>query len=210
MPDPAVKREAYWGARELLPGVAFARGERVTDLDGALAAAEEIGYPVVLKALGRAHKSDSGGVALDIADADALAAAFAAMPAAPEYAVEEWVDGRTGVEMIVGARRDPSFGPVVVVGAGGLFTELLADSAIALAPVDHTYACDLINGLRVARLLNGYRGSPPLDVSGLADIVVAVSEAIARTPSVAALELNPVLVRSRGAVALDRHWENVS
>jgi acetate---CoA ligase (ADP-forming) len=98
----------------------------------------------------------------------------------------------------------------VVVGAGGLLTELLADSAIALAPVDHAYACHLINGLRVARLLNGYRGSQPLDVSGLADIVVAVSEAIACTPFVAALELNPVLVRSRGAVALDRHWENVS
>jgi acyl-CoA synthetase (NDP forming) len=210
-PDPArILGDPYWSLCELLPGVAYARGERVTDLDGALLAAKAIGYPVVLKALGRAHKSDGGGVALNLADEAALAHAWSRLPKAAEYAVEEQVDVRTGVEMIVGGRRDPSFGPVVVVGAGGILAELLADSAVAPAPVDHAIACILINELRVARLLAGYRGSRALDVDSLADVVVAVSEAIAVDARIAALELNPVLVRERGSVALDRHWENVS
>jgi len=202
--------DPYWSTRDLLPEVTFARGERVTDRQGALVAAEAIGYPIVIKALGRAHKSDDGGVILGLTDAAALTAAWPRLPAAPEYAVEEQVDVRTGVEMIVGARRDPSFGPVVVVGAGGLLTELLADSAVAPAPVKPADAYKMLDGLRVSRLLGGYRGRPPLDVAGLVDIVVAVSEAIAAHPGIGALELNPVLVRERGAVALDRHWENVS
>lgn len=202
--------DPYWAVAELLPDVTYPRGERVTDLDGALQAARRIGFPVVLKALGRAHKSDDGGVVLGITDESALSRAWRAVPIAAEYAVEEQVDGRTGVEVIVGAHRDRSFGPVVVVGAGGILTELLADSAVAPAPVDRAYALRMIDGLRVAPLLRGYRGGPPLDVDGLAGIVVAVSEAIRATPDAGALELNPVLVRPSGAVALDRHGEYVS
>lgn len=88
--------------------------------------------------------------------------------------------------------------------------ELPADSAVALAPVDRRTACRLIDELRVARLLSGYRGGQTLDTGSLADIVVAVSEAVVAAPEVRARELNPVLVREQGSVALDRYWENVS
>jgi acyl-CoA synthetase (NDP forming) len=165
---------------------------------------------VALKALGRAHKSDGGGVAIGLADAGDLARAYAAMPPASSYSVEENVDSRGGVEMIVGGRRDRVFGPVVVVGAGGVLAELLEDSVVAPALVGLDEAREMVGRLRIAQLLRGYRHQPARDIDALADVIVAVGQAIADTPAVEALELNPVLVRARGAVALDCHWENVS
>ncbi|NUT35242.1 MAG: acetate--CoA ligase family protein, partial [Hamadaea sp.] len=126
----ALDGDPYWTGRVLLPEVVFARAEEVRDVASALAAAERIGYPVALKALGRAHKSDDGGVVLGLTDPAALAAAFGAMPQSPAYAVEELHDLGEGVEIFVGARRDPAFGPVVSVGAGGLLAEVLADVAL--------------------------------------------------------------------------------
>jgi acyl-CoA synthetase (NDP forming) len=202
--------DPYWTGRELLPGVRFARAEEVFDAEGAALAAGRIGYPVVLKALGRAHKSDGGGVAVGLATEEALAEAFAAMPNSPAYAVEQQHDLAEGVEVLVGARRDRSFGPVVVVGAGGLLTELLDDSAVALAPVDRDRARDLVRSLRVHRLLAGYRGRPPVAEDALVDVIVVVAEAICRHPEITSVELNPVLVTATGATALDCHWENVS
>ncbi|NUT37778.1 MAG: CoA-binding protein, partial [Hamadaea sp.] len=125
-------------------------------------------------------------------------------------AVEELHDLGEGVEIFVGARRDPAFGPVVAVGAGGLLAEVLDDVALALAPVDAAAAVRLIAGLRVARALAGYRRRPPLAVDALAAAVAAVSRAICARPEVATVELNPLLVTARGATALDCHWENAS
>ena len=202
--------DPYWTGRELLPSVRFARAEEVFDTEGAVAAAGRIGYPVVLKALGRAHKSDGGGVVVGLTTEEAVVEAFAALPHSPAYAVEQQHDLAEGVEVLVGARRDRSFGPVVVIGAGGLLTELLGDSAVALAPVDRDRARELVRSLRVHRLLAGYRGRPPVSEDALVDVIVVVAEAICRHPEIASMELNPVLVTAAGAIALDCHWENVS
>lgn len=209
---PVAAGDPYWTGRDLLPDVSFARAEEVHDVAGALAAAERIGYPVVLKALGRAHKSDDGGVALGLPDAAALAAAFAQMPVggAGAYAVEEMHDLGAGVEIFVGARRDPAFGPVVAVGAGGLLAEVLSDVALALAPLDTAAARSLIEDLRISRLLAGFRGGPALAVDALAEAVAAVSRAICARPAITIVELNPLLVTARRATALDCHWENAS
>jgi hypothetical protein len=115
------------------------------------------------------------------------------------------VVARDGVEMIVGARRDPSFGPVVLVGMGGVLAELVADTAVALAPVDRVEAQRLVAGLRGAALLHGFRGRPAVDTAALAGVVVAVSRVAADRPGVAELDLNPVLVTADGAIALDLH-----
>ncbi|MEV6966659.1 acetate--CoA ligase family protein [Hamadaea sp. NPDC051192] len=200
----------YFAGRALLPEVAFADAEPVRDAAEAVAAAERIGYPVVLKALGRAHKSDDGGVVLGLRTAAAVTAAFGRLPASSAYAVERQHDLAEGIELLVGARIDACFGPVVVVGAGGLLTEVLQDSAVALAPVDAYRAGDMLRELRLFPLLAGHRGRPAVDVTGVTSVIEAVSQAICRTAGLAALELNPVLVTSSGAVALDCHGENVS
>ena len=123
----------------------------------ALAAAAELGYPVALKAAALLHKSDAGGVALDLRDAAALAAALAAFQArfgdAAPFALERMAPLAGGVELIVGCRWDARFGPLLLVGMGGLFTELFADVRAALAPVDDEDAARLIGELRGAPLL---------------------------------------------------------
>ena len=189
-------------------GVRFARAQVVTTLAEARQAAVEVGYPVVLKVAGLAHKSDVGGVALDLGDEAALTRAWEAMAArlaAPAYTVEEMVATRDGVEMIVGARRDPSFGPVVLVGMGGVLAELLADTAVGLAPIDQVAALRLIESLRGSAVLDGLRGRVRVDTGALADVVAAASRVATDRPEVAELDLNPVLVTAEGAIALDLH-----
>ena len=128
--------------------------------------------PVALKALGLLHKSDAGGVALGLAtEAGASARAHAAMAARlhpPAFVVERMADTRDGVELIAGVRRDPRFGPVVMVGLGGLFTEALHDVAFALAPVEEDDVPALLDALAGAPLLRGARGRPPVDVAAVA------------------------------------------
>ncbi|RZU75483.1 acyl-CoA synthetase (NDP forming) [Micromonospora kangleipakensis] len=211
-PAGAVAGDAYWAGRELLAaaGVAFPPARAVRSRDDALVAAGELGYPVVLKALGLAHKSDVRGVALGLDDAAAVAAAFDDMAgrlAPAGYAIETMVELREGVELIVGARRDPRFGPVLLVGFGGVYAELIADTAVDLAPVDRDGARDLLARLRGAALLAGFRGRPAVDLDALADVIVAVSRVAAAHPEIAELDLNPVLATPHGAVALDCHWE---
>ena len=186
------------------PGFAAAR--TVDGRDEALVAAAELGYPVVLKALGLLHKSDAGGVALGLGDERELGPVFDDLSArlAPEsFSVEVAEDVAAGFELLVGGRRDPRFGPLVVVAAGGLHAETLRDVAVALAPIDEATAEELIRSLVSASLLRGARGRPPLDVAAAARAVAALSHFAAAHPEVAEVEVNPLLVRREGAVALD-------
>ena len=126
-------------ARRLLAeaGLDFPRSLQAVDRRGrALAAASEVGYPVVLKALGVLHKSDAGGVALGLEDPEAVASAAAAMEAPTGYSVEQMVAAPGSVELIAGCRWDPRLGPVLLLGLGGIFAEVLRDVAVALAPAD--------------------------------------------------------------------------
>jgi acetate---CoA ligase (ADP-forming) len=199
---------SYFGARRLLSsyGLRFAEAEEVSDLDEALSAASRLGYPVALKALGTLHKSDVGGVALGLRDDAALTAAFDDMRARldpPTCSVERMTAPSDGVEVIVGGRNDPRFGPLVMVGLGGVFAEVLADTAVALAPVSAGVAAHLVRGLRAAPILTGARGRRPVDVAALIQALVGVSEAVAAHPSLAELDVNPLIVSPSGALALD-------
>jgi acyl-CoA synthetase (NDP forming) len=203
-PRPPAGADGYWGARELVAsaGIELAAARRVRTADEAVAAARELGYPVVVKALGALHKSDGGGVVLGIPDAARLREVHARLAPA-ELSVERMAPLADGVELIAGVRHDPRFGPLVLVGLGGLYAELLDDVAVALAPVDAAAARDLLLSLRGAPLLTGARGRPPLDVSAAADAIAALSQLGAARPDLAEIEINPLLVTPSGAVALD-------
>jgi hypothetical protein len=168
-----------------------------------------LGFPLAAKIQSAAipHKTEAGGVRLGIADLPALEAAFAdILSNAEHHAPGAAVDGvllepmaARGVEIIVGVVRDPSFGPVVMVGAGGVATELFQDTAYRLAPVDEIEATAMLRELRSAPLLDGFRGAPPADLPALARLVALVSRfADAGRAFVAELELNPVIVHPAG------------
>jgi acetate---CoA ligase (ADP-forming) len=194
--------EGYFSSRALVQsaGIPLAEARPVRTLDEARVAAEELVYPVVLKNLGREHKSEAGGVVLGIADAAELEAAFGEPG---HWSVERLAPLGDGVELIVGTRRDARFGPLLLVGLGGIHAELLRDVAVALAPVEPEEAEALLRSLRCAELLSGARGRPSLDVGAAARAASALSHLAARAPWLAELEVNPLLVTSRGVLGLD-------
>jgi acyl-CoA synthetase (NDP forming) len=196
----------YWESRAALEaaGVPFAAARPAGRPEEALTAAEELGFPVVLKALAASHKSDSGGVVVGIPDRAALEEQLSRMATfTTEYSVERTAPVAMGVELIVGVRRDPRFGPVTLVGMGGVYAELLGDVAVALAPVTEQKAEELIRSLRGAPLLTGARGRPPVDVPAAAVATAALSRFAAEHPEVDEVEVNPLLVLPEGALGLD-------
>ena len=193
-------------------GVAVAPERLATTPEAAATAAAELGVPVALKVVSRriSHKSDVGGVRLDLGSPAEVAAAAREMLASLR---EGGLDGlsvqpmvRGGAEVIVGARRDPHFGAVVMVGLGGIVVELLNDVALAPAPVSADRARAMLATLRTFSLLTGARGRPALDVAAVADTVCRVSWLAADLgPRLGDLEINPLIVRreAEGAVAVD-------
>jgi acyl-CoA synthetase (NDP forming) len=207
-PPVATHDSGYEGARSLLAraGVAFVAQHTVTSASEAMSAARELGYPVVLKALGNLHKSELGGVLLGLDGDDELKAAFAAMQRrlAPERcSVERMAPLADGLELLIGARWDLRFGPVALAGAGGVYAEVLRDTAVALAPVTVAQAESMIRSLRVAPLLLGARGRPRLDVAAAARALQTLGDLAAAHPEIVELEVNPLLVTPDGALALD-------
>ncbi len=211
LPGDPVAGDGYAAARALLAaaGVPFVRQRTVAGLPEALAAGHEIGYPVVLKALGRLHKSDGGGVVTGIEGAAGLEQAYADVQrrlAPAECSVESMAPVGDGIELLVGTRWDARFGPVALVGSGGVYTEILADTAVALAPVDVAGAETMLYSLRCAPLLRGVRGRPGVDVASAATALSALSRVAAAHPELAELEVNPLLVTPAGALALDARF----
>jgi acyl-CoA synthetase (NDP forming) len=206
--DSPLTDASYPAARAALAeaGIPFGAARTATSKEEALGAAADLGYPVVLKALGLLHKSDAGGVVVGLRDEEELAVAFDDLTArlAPEsFSVEAAEEVAKGFELLVGTRRDPRFGPLVAVAAGGLHAETLHDVAVALAPVDESAAEELVRSLASAPLLLGARGRPPLDVAAAARAVAALSRFAAAHPEIADAEVNPLLVLPEGAVGLD-------
>ena len=187
----------------------------VSDPASAVDAAESIGFPVVLKVSSPAvtHKSewgDGAGVAVGLDSADAVETAATRIIDAADAAgidgdilVEELHDTDAGTEVIVGGLRDPSFGPVVLTGLGGVFTEVYEDTAHRLAPIDHETARGALDELTAAQLLSGYRGREPADLDALADVVATVGDVLVSHNAIAEIDVNPVLATGSGAVALD-------
>lgn len=198
----------YLAARSLLGsyGIEFAHAEGAHDAQTVLAAAERIGYPVVLKALGAPHKSDGGGVALHLKDAADLAAAAGRMQAtvgARRFSVERLVDAADARELILGLRRDREFGPVILLGFGGIYAEVLDDVAVLLAPATRAAVEAALRRLRGAPLLFGARGRPSIDLVRLYRAVEGLNRLGLEHPEIAELDVNPLLVSAAGATALD-------
>jgi succinyl-CoA synthetase beta subunit len=163
-------------------------------------------YPVAVKVLAAeiSHKSDVGGVALGIMDAGALAAAIAGLrarlPHARRVLVQPMISGIG--EVLVGYRVDPDAGALVMLAAGGIYTEIYRDRSLRLAPVDVATAWEMIAEVRGLAALAGYRGKPAGDLDALAQAVVALSR-LAFDPMVIEAEVNPLIVRAEGVVAVD-------
>jgi len=175
------------------------------DVDAAAAAAEDLGYPVVAKAVaGRlTHKSESGGVRVGLTDAAAVRSAAEELFGLDDEArvlIQEQV---TGVEVIVGGYRDAGWGPGVMVGLGGVFVELLQDTVLRLAPIDRREAAAALRSLRGYGALSGARGRRPVDLDALADVIAATSRLMASLDEVSEIDLNPVIATSEGATAVD-------
>jgi len=196
-------------------GIRIPVGELATTVVDAQAIAERIGYPVVLKAQAAAlpHKSDVGGVALKLADAEAVREAWDKMQrditrALPNLAldgilVEEM--GQLGTEVIVGARVDPEWGPVLLIGLGGVLAEALGDSRLLVPGLSRDAVVEELWKLKSSVLFRGFRGAPELDIDALAEIVVKLGELVVANPAIREVDINPVILypMNKGAVALD-------
>jgi acyl-CoA synthetase (NDP forming) len=177
------------------------------DVAGAVAAAEQIGYPVVCKVThpDLAHRSDVGGVRLDLSSPDAVRAAARVLLGLAVGARVQVQPQLSGVEVAVGGLRDAQFGPVVMIGLGGVLVEALGDVAFGLAPLKADDVYRLIARLRGHAVLTGARGREPVDMDALAGAVSAVGDLLVARPEIAELDLNPLLASPRGAVAVDWH-----
>jgi acyl-CoA synthetase (NDP forming) len=204
----------YLGKRLLGPlGISFPVGAFADSAQAAVSAAREVGYPVAMKAQAAAlgHKSDAGGVILNLADDAAVLAAFDTMFAnVAAYDASIALDGvliekmgARGLEMIVGAKNDPEWGPVVLAGFGGVTAEILADVALFTPDLSEEAIVAKLMGLKQAALLAGYRGAPALDVAALAGLIRQIGAVLLAEPAIAELDLNPVILYPKGVVALD-------
>jgi acyl-CoA synthetase (NDP forming) len=194
-------------------GIPSAEWAVVDDVNGALVAAGGTGYPVVLKALSPdvTHKSDVGGVVLNIEGPEALQEEFAALMARVEarapaaqlagVLVQRMLPG--GREVILGGKRDPSFGPVVMFGSGGVYAEVFEDIALRLAPLTRESASEMIAEVRGSQLLRGVRGERPVDVEAVVEVMLALSRLLVECPEVAEIDVNPLLVFEEGVAAVD-------
>ena len=175
--------------------------ERVVDgPDEAAAAAADLGFPVVVKsAVPGAHKTEAGGIALDLLDEAAVKIAAERIGGA--VLVQPMIRG--GAELLVGVVQDPVFGPLVAFGPGGVFAELIGEAAFRIAPLTDTDAAELVTSGKAGRLVAGFRGAPAADADALADLVLRLARLADDVPAIAELDLNPVLALPDRCVAVD-------
>ncbi|WP_113133004.1 acetate--CoA ligase family protein [Hyphomicrobiales bacterium] len=187
-------------------GLKVPEGRTAATAEEAANAAEALGFPVVLKGLGVAHKTEAGAVKLNLASRDDVYAAAKAMAAvASGYLVEKMV-AKPVAELIIGAMRDPVAGPVLTIGAGGILVELLDDSAILTLPTTPEAIKEAIAGLKIRKLIDGYRGGPAGDFAALVEAVAAAaSYVVSNASKLEELDINPLMVlpNGQGAVAAD-------
>ncbi len=191
-------------------GLSVADYAVVSRLEEALEAAARIGYPVALKIASpiTLHKTEERGVRLNLNDRVSLERAFGEMKA-DQYLVQRMV---RGCEIILGAKRDPQFGPVVIFGTGGIFAELFDDVAVRVAPLDERMALEMMDEIKGSALLNGYRGSPALDKRTLLEALLRMSHLLFEHPEIVNVDINPLVVleQGNGAVLVDAKIERLS
>jgi acyl-CoA synthetase (NDP forming) len=176
-------------------------------------AAKEIGYPVALKISSAeiTHKYDFGGVCLGIKNEEELISAYESIAqkikgdvkTKPESAflVQEMVE--KGMEMLVGSKKDPSFGPTILFGLGGIFTEVLNDTSLRICPIERRDAVEMIQEIKSYKILKGYRGIPPADMESLISVLMKVSDLVIEHEEIEELDINPLFVSEEGVIAAD-------
>jgi acyl-CoA synthetase (NDP forming) len=194
-------------------GIPVAEWAVAHSVEDALTAASALRYPVALKVLSPevSHKSDVGGVVLDVESSEELRVEFPALVARlGKRALDAQVEGvlvqrmlSGGREIILGGMRDPSFGPVVMFGLGGIYAEVFDDAAFRLAPLTYEDAMEMIAEVRAHALLEGVRGEGPVDAEAIVDVLQALSRMLVECPEVTEVDINPLLVFERGATAVD-------
>ncbi len=202
-------------AKQLLEsaGISVVDTRLATSKEQAVAIAKEIGLPVVMKIASAdvVHKSDAGGVKLGLKTAAQVGKAYddimksikAAFPNAKIEGVSVQTMARPGVEVIIGMSKDAQFGPVLMFGLGGVLVEILKDVAFRIVPLVKRDAKEMIREIKGFPLLQGYRGSDPVDVDNLESMLLKVSEFVDKTPAIKELDLNPIFAYKDGAVAVD-------
>lgn len=202
-------------AKQILAEVGISCTETVlaVNRDEAVALAERIGYPVVLKisSVDITHKSDAGGVKVNLKDGAAVEAAFddimasarAKFPDADIEGISVQGMARMGTEIIMGMIKDASFGPVVMFGLGGVLVEVLKDVSFRIVPIEKADAQDMTSEIQGKKLLEGYRGQEPADVPCLQEMLVKLSDFVNETPGIEEIDMNPVFAYKDGAVVVD-------
>ncbi|MEM1695529.1 MAG: acetate--CoA ligase family protein [Desulfurococcaceae archaeon] len=175
--------------------------------------ADTVGYPIALKIVSPdiTHKSDVGGVKLGLMSKEEVARALEEMltlvsQRAPHARIEGvlmYNMAPPGLEVIVGGVRDNVFGPAVMFGLGGIFVEVLRDVSFRITPITYEDALEMIEEIKSASILNGYRGQPPVDKHAIADIIVKTSKLLDENPEIESIDLNPVIAYPKGAIAVD-------
>lgn len=194
-------------------GIPVTKFELAQNETEALRFADKIGYPVVLKIVSPdvIHKSDVGGVILDLKDASSVRNAYNQIVNNVEkhdararisgILIQEMAPSST--EVIVGALKDPQFGPAIMFGLGGIFVEVLKDVTFRIAPITEDEACEMISEVKAFPLLKGYRNMPPADLEAIAEILLKTSELVTDHPEIKELDLNPIMVYKKGAKTVD-------
>ncbi|NGY04324.1 acetate--CoA ligase family protein [Solimonas terrae] len=223
VPEAALRPDSERAVLDFLAdrGVPVIPAQVVTSAEAAAACAQKLATPVVLKIASPdiRHKTEVGGVALGLGDAEAVRAAYEQMMQRVQAArPDARLDGvivspmrGSGVELFVGTMRDPQWGPAIAVGLGGVFVEVLKDTSLRLLPVCEDDALTMLSELRGSALLDGFRGAPAVDRAALAKIIVAIGDAaLALGPDLVSLEINPLLAFDGGIEALDglTVWED--
>ncbi len=212
--DEALKRGAKalseFESKMLLAeyGVNITQEKVVSAEDDAVAAASDIGYPVVLKGSGEelSHKTEMNLIALNLRDEDEVREAYKNLTSNPEAEVKEvlvqqMIKGDR--ELVVGLTRDAQFGPCVMFGLGGIFTEILEDVSFRVAPLTRWDAKDMMGEIRAAKILDAFRGKPEVDREALADILIAIGNIGMELDQVAEIDINPLKILDGKPVAVD-------
>jgi acyl-CoA synthetase (NDP forming) len=217
LPKLSKGAQVEWVGKKVLAaaGVRVPDGELARSADEATAVAKRIGYPVVLKAQAAAHshKTEAGGVLLNLADEAALRSAWDTLNnnvkrAAPgvtlDGALVEKMSPR-GLELMVGAKRDPEWGTVLLLGLGGIWVEALGDVQLLPVDADEKQILEALARLRTAKLLSGFRGAPPVDIEAVAKVVMAIGRLMRTVPELTEIDVNPLMVHAKGqgVTALD-------
>jgi acetyl-CoA synthetase len=180
-------------------GIPIPAGKVVNNAEEAVNAADELGYPVVVKLLGVSHKTDVGGVRLNLRDGDEVSTAVRELTSFSEtFLVEKMVAGVVA-ELILGVAQDEQFGPYLLIGGGGILVEMMKDSASLLLPTTREQVVHALEQLKSAPLFNGFRGAPPADLNAAVDVILIVTEIVEKDPrAINELDINPLMLLSKG------------